>query len=59
MVRQMSDDYEKWLNSGNFDSDSVENHEEYLKEMDRKKRLEYGPLRDHGLIIPDFYRKYR
>lgn len=53
------DEYEKWVNSGNFDSDSVENHEEYLEEMTQKERLEVGPLRDHGLSIPNFYRKYR
>lgn len=53
------DDYEKWLNSGNFDSDLPKEHEEYLEEMAQKERLEKGPLLDYGRTIPDFYRKYR
>lgn len=53
------DDYEKWLNSGNFDSDSPEEHEEYLEEMARKERLERGALLNLNSKIPDFYVKYR
>lgn len=53
------DDYEKWLNSGNFDSDSPEEHEKYLEELVRKERLELGPLTDSGHVIPNFYGKYR
>lgn len=37
----------------------IDDYEEYLEEMARKERLEQGPLRDHGLTIPDFYKKYR
>lgn len=55
----MIDDYEKWLNSGNFDSDSTEEHEEYLEELARKECLEQAPLMDSGYSIPNFYGKYR
>lgn len=53
------DDYEKWVNLGNFDNDFSEEHEEYLEEMARKERLELGPLTDSGYVIPNFYGKYR
>lgn len=55
----MIEDYEKWLNSGNFDSDLAEDHEEYLEELARKERLELDPLMDSGYTIPNFYGKYR